>query len=245
MSKNVLITGATRGLGLGMARHFADRGYGLAVTGRKQSDLDQLRADLEARGNGPVVSSVLEVADYSAHGRCIRHCAAELGRLDIVVANAGIGFATPTGEGNFESIRQHIDINLTGAIATCEAALELFREQGGGQLVGITSFAGQRGMFHQSGYSTSKAALSTYLESARCDTYDEPIIVTELAPGYIDTDLNSKVENRPFLVSAEKGTSVMVDLIEKEVEVSFVPPWPWKMVAAVVRRMPVKRLRTL
>ena len=79
----------------------------------------------------------------------------------------------------------------------------------------------------------------------RCDTFDELIVVTELAPGYIDTDLNKHVGKRPFLVSAEKGTGIMVDLIEKQVEVSYVPPWPCKAVAVLLRRMSTKKLKDL
>jgi NAD(P)-dependent dehydrogenase (short-subunit alcohol dehydrogenase family) len=243
MAGRVLITGATRGLGLGMARHFAARGYALALTGRKQEELDQLQKELA--GGEPVITKVLEITDYDAIGPCIRECAAELGGLDIIVANAGVGFDTPTGKGSFATIRQTIDINITGAIATCEAAIELFREQGHGQLVGITSIAKLRGNKGRSAYCSSKAAVSVYLESVRCDTFDEPIVVTELAPGYIDTDLNKDIEKRPFLVSAEKGTGIMVDLIEKQVEVSYVPPWPWKAVAAVLKRMPTKKLKDL
>lgn len=243
MARRVLITGATRGLGLGMARHFAARGYALALTGRKQAELDQLQSELA--GDEPVITRVLEITDYDSIGPCIRDCAAELGGLDIVVANAGVAFSAPAGEGNFDRVRQTIDVNVTGAIATCEAAIELFREQGQGQLVGITSVAKVRGSKGQGAYCCSKAALSVYLESVRCDTFDEPIVVTELAPGFIDTDLNKDMPKRPFLVSAEKGTGVMVDLIEKQVEVSFVPPWPWKLVATALRRLPVKALKDL
>ena len=243
MAKRVLITGATRGLGLGMARHFAARGYTLALTGRKQVELDQLKSELA--GGVTVITRVLEITDYDAIGDCIGEVAAELGGLDIVVANAGVGVGTPTGKGNFDAIRQTIDINITGAIATCESAIALFREQGYGQLVGITSVAKLRGSKGMSAYCSSKAALSIYLESARCDTFDEPIVVTELAPGYIDTDINKDLKNRPFLVSAEKGTGIMVDLIEKQVQTSFVPPWPWKAVASVLRRLPTRKLKDM
>lgn len=75
------------------------------------------------------------------------------------------------------------------------------------------------------------AGFSKYLESVRLETWAEPIVVTELAPGYIDTDLNRAVAKRPFLVSAEKGTRVMADLIEREVSFRFVPPIPWTFMA--------------
>jgi short-subunit dehydrogenase len=131
------------------------------------------------------------------------------------------------------------------AIATSEAALSLFREQGRGQLVGITSIAALRGMKGQGAYCASKAGFSKYLESARCETLGEPIVVTELAPGFIDTDLNRSLKNRPFVVSAEKGTSYMVDLIEHKSRFSYVPPWPWTLVAQVLKIVPLRLLRKM
>ena len=64
--------------------------------------------------------------------------------------------------------------------------------------------------------------------------------MAELAPGFIDTDLNRSVPNRPFLVSAEKGTRIMADLIEKEVSFSYVPRWPWTLVAQALKFAPDK-----
>ena len=241
MSKSVLITGATRGLGAGMARHFAERGYRLALTARKLADLERLQDEL-----APLSPSIcireLDVLDYDRIPQTLRECAEELGGLDIVVANAGIAQAAATGTGEFESMKTTLAINLTGAIATCEAAPALFREQGRGHLVGITSVAALRGMRRQAAYSASKAGLSTYLESARCETLHEPITVTELAPGYIDTDLNRSIPSRPFLVSGDKGTAYMVDLIEHGSRFSYVPPWPWTLVAQVLKILPLRLL---
>ncbi len=244
MSKSVLITGATRGLGEGLARQFADRGFRVALTGRDREELERLRNELVGGAEKHCVRT-LDVVEYENVAPALRECAEQLGGLDIVVVNAGVAMPTEAGSGSLDGIRKTIDVNLTGAITTAEAAIKLFREQGRGQLVGITSIAKLRGMKRQSAYCATKAAFSTYLESVRCDTFGEPITVTELAPGYIDTDLNRSLASRPFLVSAEKGTGVMVDLIERRVNFSYVPPWPWKFVALVMKRLPTSRLRTL
>ena len=236
-AKSILITGATRGLGQNLARHFAARGYRLALTGRKQDELDRLAAELAAKA-ADIVLQTLDVTDYSAIAPAIEHCAQRLGGLDIIVVNAGVGFTTPVGKGHFELVRQTIDVNLTGAIATAEAAVELFRRQGHGQIVGISSIAGVRGMRGNGVYCATKAGFSSYLEALRLETRRDSIVVTDLAPGYIDTDMNSSIANRPFLVSAKRGTGIMADLIERKVSFRYVPPWPWTMVAQVLKWLP-------
>ena len=241
MSKSVLITGATRGLGAGMARHFAERGYRLALTARNLADLEKLREEL-ARSSPAVCIRELDVSNYDQVPVVIKECAEELGGLDIVVANAGVAMAARAGTREFESMHTTLAINLGGAIATCEAAIALFREQGHGQVVGITSVAALRGMPRQAAYSASKAGFSKYLESARCDTLKESITITELAPGYIDTDLNRSIANRPFLVTGKKGTAYMVDLIEHGSRFSYVPPWPWTLVAQALKLLPLRLL---
>jgi hypothetical protein len=145
----------------------------------------------------------------------------------------------------FEQMRTTIDVNLTGAIATAEAALEIFREQGTGQLVGISSIAALRGMPRQGAYSATKAGFSKYLEALRCETFNESISITELSPGYIDTELNRSLASRPFVISAEKGTRIMADLIEKQVGFRYVPPWPWTLVAQFLKLLPIAMLRKL
>ena len=236
-SKSVLITGATRGLGAHLARHFAARGYRLALTGRKQEDLDKLGAELEGQA-AQIVLETLDVAEFDSIAPVIRRCAQRLDGLDIVVVNAGVGHVTPAGRGHLDLIRQTIDVNLTAAVATSEAAIELFREQGRGQLVGISSLAGIRGLPKSGIYSATKAAFSRYLQAVRVETRREPIVVTDLAPGYIDTDLNRSRASRPFLVTAEKGTEIMADLIERQVSFRYVPPWPWTLVAQVIKWLP-------
>jgi short-subunit dehydrogenase len=237
MSKSILITGATRGLGENLARQFAQRGYRVALVGRDQGQLDALQQELAALAP-QVCTRVLDVANFEQVEPVLRECAQELAGLDIVVVNAGVAIAGKTGQGRFDDMRKTIDVNLTGAIATAEAALQLFSEQGQGQLVGVTSVAAVRGMPGQAAYSATKAGFGKYLEAARLDYRKAGIKVTELAPGYIDTDLNRSLKSRPFLVSAEKGTRVMADLIEREVDFRFVPPWPWSIVARLVKIAP-------
>ncbi len=237
MSRSILITGATRGLGQHLAQHFAARGYRLALTGRDEQALQALAHQLEGQA-AQVITAVLDVVDTDAIPGVLEHCAEELKGLDIVVANAGIAIAARGGKGHWQDMRKTIEVNVLGAMATAEAAIALFRRQGHGQLVGITSVAAMRGLPGQGAYCASKAALSRFLQSLRCETLRENIVITELAPGFIDTELNRGMPSRPFVVPAEKGTKIMADMIEKEVAFRFVPGWPWALMGRLLPILP-------
>lgn len=240
MSKAILITGASSGLGEGMARHLARRGHRLALVARRRDRLDRLAVELRSAGAPTVWVGELDVTQYATIADVVGRAARELGGLDVIVVNAGTAGTTVIGKGHFAEARRIIDTNLTGAIATIEAAVELFRTQGRGHLVAISSVAAARGTKGQGAYSASKAGLSRYLESLRVETVGENIQVTELAPGFIDTDLNRHMKNRPFVVSAEKGTEALVDAIERQVGFRYVPVWPWTLMAQLLKILPAK-----
>jgi short-subunit dehydrogenase len=234
----IIITGASSGLGEGTARHLAARGHKLALLARRRDRLDQLATELATSPGGKPLVDELDVTEFPRVRETILRVAESLGGLDIVIANAGVAATTPAGKGHFDEIRRTIDTNLLGAIATIEAAVEIFRKQQGGHVVGITSIAAVRGLRNFGAYSASKAGLGRYLEALRLEVGREGIQVTDLSPGYIDTDLNRNVKNRPFVVSAERGTAEIADLVEKKVAFRYVPVWPWTIIAQVLKVLP-------
>jgi NAD(P)-dependent dehydrogenase (short-subunit alcohol dehydrogenase family) len=127
-------------------------------------------------------------------------------------------------------------------MATIDAAVALFRRQGGGQIVGIGSVAGARGLPTSGSYSASKAGVATYLDSVRVETHREPITVTTIAPGYIDTPINQDMKSRPFLVSVDKGARITADLIERGAGYATVPRFPWTLIVPLLRVLPVSLL---
>ena len=165
-----------------------------------------------------------------------------LGRIDILVVNAGVGYSLPVGRGKFEQARQTIDTNLTGAIATIEHALPLLREQGSGHIVAVTSIAAWRGLPFMGAYSAAKAGLHRYLQSLKAELRHEPLRVTELAPGYIDTDMNRNVARRPFVIPVEKGAAIMARMIEREPGYRLVPVLPWTLIAPLLSLLPTALL---
>jgi short-subunit dehydrogenase len=244
MAKVVFITGASSGIGKALALELAGRGYDLFLTARRHEELERLRTEIaRAHPDRRVEVRRLDVTDDADVASAIEEAAASLGRLDVVVANAGLGSSGPVGSGHFDRDRQIIETNVIGAIATIDAAVALFRRQGGpGQVVGISSVAGVRGLPGSASYSASKAAVAVYLESVRAETHGEPITATTIAPGYIDTPINQDMKSRPFLIDVEKGARITADLIERGVSYSTVPRWPWNVMRRVLRVVPTSML---
>jgi short-subunit dehydrogenase len=241
MRKNILITGASSGLGLGMAREFARRGANLALCARRVDELERLRDELVAAHPGCVVRvRALDVNDHDAVFATFRAFRDDLGRLDRVIVNAGIGKGASLGTGYFRANRETAETNFVAALAQCEAALEIFRAQNDGHLVTISSVAATRGLPRASTvYAATKAALSSLTEGIRADVLGTPIRVTTIQPGYIDSPINAKVKVRPFLIGAEEGCRALVAAIEREPARAFVPAWPWALVAFLLRRAPI------
>src|SRR3954454_14790035 len=163
LRQRIFITGASAGLGAGMARQFAARGRDLVLVARRLARLEELRAELLAQHPGiRVVVGELDVDDPDAVATVVPELADQLGGIDRFIANAGIGASAPVGTGAAARNRAVLTTNVLGTHASCEAAMELFRAQGWGHLVVISSVASIRGMKGtRSAYGASKAALNS------------------------------------------------------------------------------------
>ena len=236
----MFITGASSGIGRALSSELAARGDDLFLTARRADVLEQARGEiLAAHPERRVEIRELDVTDIDDVANALREAEQKLGRIDIVVANAGIGNSGRVGQGNVERARTIVETNLVGAIATVDAAVALFRRQGGeGQIVGIGSVAGVRGFPSSSSYSASKAGFETYLDAVRAETHGEPITVTTIAPGYIDTPINNDMRSRPFLIDVEAGARTIAQLIERRVRYATVPRFPWTVLAPIMRVIP-------
>ena len=242
MRKNILITGASSGLGAGMAREFAKKGRDLALCARRTDRLEELRQELLALNPAIRVSiRELDVNDYERVFTVFREFAEEFGGLDRIIVNAGIGKGRPVGTGYFWANRQTAETNFVAALAQCEAAVEIFRQQQHGHLVMISSMSAMRGMpGNITTYAATKAGVAALTEGIRADLLRTKIKVTTLYPGYIRSEINEKVKNTPFMIDTATGCRALVAAIEKEKVEACVPAWPWNLMGLAMRNLPLK-----
>ncbi|MGW0694921.1 SDR family oxidoreductase [Streptomyces sp. NPDC002738] len=242
--QKILITGASSGLGEGMARAFAARGRDLALCARRTDRLHMLREELLAAHPGITVTvRKLDVNDHDQVFEVFRAFRTDLGRLDRVIVNAGLGKGQPIGTGRFDANLQTAQTNFTAALAQCEAAMEIFRAQRAGHLVVISSMSAMRGMPRNlTTYAATKAGISALAEGIRAEMTETrtPIAVTTIHPGYIATDLSAGSAKTPLMASAEKGVRAMVKAIEREGADAKVPAWPWVPMGFLMRHLPLR-----
>ncbi|SFR38208.1 hypothetical protein SAMN04488070_0266 [Pseudidiomarina maritima] len=244
MRKTILITGASSGLGEGMAREFAKYGRNLALCARRTERLDALKQELEKAY--PEIKVSVKALDVNQHDDVFAVFKAfkeEFGSIDRVIVNAGMGKGASLGTGYFYANVQTAQTNFVAALAQCEAALEIFREQNSGHLVTISSISALRGMPRaMTVYAATKAGLLALTEGIRADLIKSrsPIKVSAILPGYIRSEINEKVKNTPFMIDTETGCRKLVQAIEKEPVQAYVPTWPWAFIGFLMKRLPLK-----
>lgn len=240
MRKNILITGASAGLGRGMAREYARMGRNLALCARRLDQLEQLRQELLIIN--PRIRVYIASLDVGEHDRVFevfRSFRDQLGHLDRIIVNAGIGKGQPLGTGRFDANLRTAEINFVAALAQCEAALEIFRAQDAGHLVTVASMSAFRGQSkNRTTYAATKAGLAALSEGLQIELRGKPIIVSTIFPGYILTDIVKTVQTA-FAVDEVRGCRAMVRAIEREVPRACVPWWPWAPISVLLRCLPL------
>ena len=235
--RNILITGASSGLGKGMAIEFAKQGCNLALCARRFENLESLRNELlEINANIQVFIRSLDVNDHDAVFDVFNDFKEDMGQVDRVIVNAGMGKGASIGTGYFHA----------SALAQCEAAMAIFRAQNSGHLVTISSISAVRGFRRaMTVYAATKAGLTSMTEGIRMDVMHTPINVSCIHPGFIRSEINEKVEKVPFIVDTDVGCRALVKAINKEKANAYVPSWPWALLHWVMRIVPASSLRKM
>lgn len=248
--KNILITGASSGLGKGMALEFVKQGCNLALCARRVENLEALKKELhEINPNVQIFLRPLDVTkseDVFTVFRAFNQDFHDVGeKLDRVVVNAGMGKGASLGKGHSAANMQTAVTNFCGAISQMEAAMEIFREQNHGHLVAISSMSAFRGYpFAMTVYAATKAGLKSLTEGIRIDVLKKPIKVSSIFPGYIESEMTDSIgKPPPFMIPLDKGAKLLVKAINKEKANAYVPFWPWRFIKLLMPLMTAKMLR--
>ena len=233
--RSVVITGASSGIGLALARHYLERGATVAAFARRGDLLQTLAAEFPEK----VFCYTLDVRDALAIQRAAGDFMARVGVPDVVIANAGVSRGTLTEYVEDEEVFQNVmDINVLGMVKTFQPFLTAMREAKRGALVGVASVAGFRGLPGSSAYSASKAAAISYLESLRVEMHGSGVKVVTLCPGYIKTPMTDiNTYPMPFIIEAGDAARRMVRVIERGVSFAVVP-WQMGVVGWLMKRLP-------
>ncbi|MCV7346493.1 SDR family oxidoreductase [Mycolicibacterium rhodesiae] len=240
--QKILITGASSGLGAGMARAFAAKGRDLALCARRLDRLDELKAELGQRHpNITVAVAALDVNDHDRVPTVFAELSDQLGGIDRVIVNAGIGKGALLGSGKLWANKATIETNLVSALVQIEAALAMFTATGSGHLVLMSSVMGNRGVPGvKAAYAASKAGLSSLGESLRAEYASGPIKVTVIEPGYIESEMTAKSKTTMLMVDTDTGVRQIVAAIEREAGRAIVPGWPWIPLVALMKVVPTR-----
>jgi len=233
--QRVIITGASSGIGMALALHYAQRGAVLGLIARRKTELERLAAQLPS----PALIYPADVRDAAALQSAAADFTARHGCPDIVIANAGISIGTLTEfAADTPAFQEVIDINVMGMVKTFQPFVAAMRAAGSGALVGIASVAGYRGLPGAGAYSASKAAAISYLESLRVELAPSGIKVITICPGYIATPMTAhNPYPTPFLLSADAAARKIAALIERG-QTFAVIPWQMAIIARVLRALP-------
>lgn len=200
--EKVLITGASSGIGRGMALWWARRGATVWATARRTKNLDELAA----RGKGRIKPVAMDVAQETETVAKLQEIDAQCGGLDLVIANAGLGDPTPAQLSDWPRVERVLRTNVTGAAATITAVLPRMVERGRGHVVGVSSVASYASLGAYSCYCGSKAFLTKFLECLRIDVHGTPVKVTIIEPGFVKSEMSDKLEGRaprPFMATTD------------------------------------------
>jgi short-subunit dehydrogenase len=241
MTRTVVITGASAGIGRALALECARRGWRLGLASRRREALETLRGEIDAvtAGRAPqALIAEVDVADPETAVPGLHALFEALGGVDVFIANAGVNGFTRIGKGDFPASQRILQTNLIGTIATMEAAAGHFLQRRHGHLVGVSSLAALLSIPSQGAYCASKAGLSSWLGAARIELGRQGIAVTEVQPGFVDTEIMPDVGRYPFAISAGRAARTIADGIERRRKLVVVPGMPWRLFRPFARLIP-------
>jgi short-subunit dehydrogenase len=243
--QRAIVVGASSGIGEELARQLAADGVAVALVGRRTAELERVAAVLRAGGAKQVCVATHDVTDAPSIPAAFAALVDELGGLDLLVYAAGIIHVPEEGEYDLAADRGQMEVNVLGAMAWTALAAARFEAARAGTIVAISSIAGERGRRTMPGYTTSKAALSTWMEALRNRVSRHGVNVVTVKPGFVDTVMTKHLAKKPMMISVGHAASLILATARRGGSRSAFIPGQWGLIALVLRHIPSSIFRKL
>lgn len=235
---NVVLLGATRGMGRALARRMSERGDRLFLLGRDVGALEDLAADLRARGApGAPGLAVCDLEHPGGFDAALDAAWTDLGTVDAVVVTAGLFGTQEALEQDDELRRRVLTVDFTNTIEFCERVRPRLLAGGGGTLCVFSSVAGDRARPKVGLYGAAKAGLSHYLDALDLGYGDAGLQVVLVKPGFVRTGMTQGLDEPPFAADPDEAAAHALRAIDRRRRVAYAPPI-WRLVMLAVRWLP-------
>jgi 3-oxoacyl-[acyl-carrier protein] reductase len=211
--KNAVVTGGTRGIGRAIAEALAVAGAGVAICGRTQDNVESAVRQLTNKSKSKVVGKVADVRSSTDVNNFFEYVDRELGQIDVVVNNAGVGIFKSAAELSVEEWQETLDTNLSGVFYCCKEALQRIRNRGG-YIVNISSLAGKNAFAGGVAYNASKFGLNGLSEAIMLDHRNENVKVSYILPGSVATEFSSSSGGEKWKIAPEDIADIVLMLLK-------------------------------
>ncbi|TKC91776.1 SDR family oxidoreductase [Trinickia terrae] len=236
--KNILIVGATSAIAMACARQWAKEGARFFLVARNGERLEQVAADLKARGADLATCCQLDVNSLDRHSAMLERCASELGTLDVVLVAPGTLPDQSECQSNPDVAIREFNTNVTSVIALLTPIANMLEAQKRGTLAVISSVAADRGRPSNYLYGSAKAALSAFCEGMNARLFKAGVHVLTIKPGFVATPMTAGLPlPGPLVSTPEKVASDILRAIEKRKDVIYTP-WFWSLIMLIIRSVP-------
>ncbi|MGV9666017.1 SDR family NAD(P)-dependent oxidoreductase [Nocardia niigatensis] len=201
-SKTALITGASRGIGLGIAERLAQQGYSLTITARDADRLNTVADRLRTAGATEVTQVAADMSDVEGVGEVLAEHERRFGAMSALILNAGVGYAEPIADASLRRFDRTFAVNLRAPLQLIQGALPLLRTAAaaepdrGAKVIALSSITGVYAEAGLSVYGAAKAALVSLVTTLNAEESANGVTATTIAPGYVDTDMSAWIHDR-------------------------------------------------